>query len=313
MRLHRTGTVGAALAVVGLVATACGSGGGTNTASSSGKGKSGSAANKPAVKVGGANFSEATLLAYIYGDALKKAGFPVTFKTDIGPRETVQPALQSGQLNFEPEYAGNLLAYFNPNAAAGSASATAAALKPYLTKHHLTAGQVSPAADADSIAVNSQTEKAYHLNSLAQLAPVAGKLTFGGPPECRTRATCVPGMAKDYGIHFKGFKELDAGGPITVSALKNNQVQAARLFSTDPNIDRDHFTVLDDPKHFQDAGNILPEFSTKIATPELVSVTNKVSAALTTAGLRAMDGDVSNKQQSPQTVAQQFVTSHHLG
>ncbi|HLI24874.1 MAG TPA: glycine betaine ABC transporter substrate-binding protein, partial [Acidimicrobiales bacterium] len=101
MRVIRTGAVGAALAATTLVAAACGSGGGTSTGSSGSGSKSGS---KPHVIVGSQNFSESTLLAYIYGDALQKAGFPVTFKTDIGPRATVQPALQAGQINFEPEY-----------------------------------------------------------------------------------------------------------------------------------------------------------------------------------------------------------------
>jgi osmoprotectant transport system substrate-binding protein len=265
------------------------------------------------VIVGGANFSEATLLAYVYGDALKTAGFPVSFKTAIGPRETVQPALQAGQINFEAEYAGNLLAYFNPNAAAMSAAATAAALQPYLAKKGLEEGTVSRAADSDAIAVNSQTEAKYHLTSLAQLAPVAGQLTFGGPAECRTRITCIPGMAKDYGIHFKSFTELDSGGPITIAALHSNQIQVARLFSSDPSIAKYNFTVLADPKNFQDAGNIVPEFSKSVATAQLVTVVNQVSATLTTADLIAMNSQISNAQTSPQSVAQQYVSAHHLG
>jgi osmoprotectant transport system substrate-binding protein len=303
MRLNRTGAVGAVLAAVALVATACGgSGGGTKSSTS-----------KPAVTVGGANFSEATLLAYIYGDALKNDGFPVSFKTGIGPRETVQPALQSGQINFEPEYAGNLLAYFNPNAPAASAADTATQLTPYLAKHNLQAGQPSAAADADSVAVNSQTEAKYNLTSIAQLTAIGAQLTFGGPPECRTRTTCLLGLQSDYGIHFKSFKELDSAGPITVNALKNNDIQVGRLDSSDPNIDADHFTVLADPKHFQDSGNIIPEFANSIASPELIRVANQVSAALTTAELRQMDGQITNSQDSPQSVAQQFVSAHKLG
>lgn len=301
MRLNRTGAVGATLAAAALIAAGCGGSGGSTKTSS-----------KPAVTVGGANFSEATLLAYIYGDALKNDGFPVSFKTGIGPRETVQPALQSGQLNFEPEYAGNLLAYFNPSAPAASATTTAAELAPYLAKHNLEAGTPSAAADADSIEVNSQTEAKYHLTSISQLTPIGSQLTFGGPPECRTRTTCLVGLMTDYGIHFKSFKELDAAGPITIAALKNNDIQVGRLDSSDPSIDADHFTVLDDPKHFQDSGNIIPEFSKSVGTPELIKVANQVSAALTTAELRQMDSQIA-AQNSPQSVAQQFVTAHKLG
>jgi osmoprotectant transport system substrate-binding protein len=315
MRAIRTGAVGAALAVVTLVAAACGSGGGTSTGSSGSSSGSGSkSGSKPHVIVGSQNFSESTLLAYIYGDALKKAGFPVTFKTDIGPRATVQPALQSGQINFEPEYVGNLLAdFYDSSAGAMSAQATAAALKPYLAKHNLEEGNVSQAADSDAIAVNSATESKYHLSSIAQLAPIADQLSFGGPPECRTRVTCIPGLEKDYGIHFKNFVELDAVGPLTINALKGNQVQVARLDTSDPSIKKYHFTVLADPKHFQDAGNIIPEFAKSIATTQLLSVVNTVSATLTTNDLINMNSQIENSQESPATVAQNYVSAHHLG
>lgn len=302
MRSNRTGAVGAILAAVALLATACGSGGGTSTTTGS---------SKPALTIGGANFSEATLLAYIYGDALKNDGFSVSFKTGIGPRETVQPALQSGQINFEAEYAGSLLAYYDPSSASLSAAATASALQPFLTQHNLAESTPSAAADSDSIDVNSQTEAKYHLTSIDQLAPLGGQLTFGGSPECRTRKTCLVGLTSVYGIHFKNFVELDSAGPLTVNALKGNQVQVADLDSTDPHIDSDHFTVLADPKHIQQSGNILPEFAKSVATPELIKIANAVSSALTTSELRSMDAQLAN-QVSPQTVAQQFVSTNHL-
>ena len=32
--------------------------------------------------------------------------------------------------------------------------------------------------------------------------PLAGGLTFGGPPECGSRPYCLPGLAKVYGLRF---------------------------------------------------------------------------------------------------------------
>ena len=42
--------------------------------------------------------------------------------------------------------------------------------------------------------------------------------------------TCQSGLKTVYGITFKSFKALDAGGPLTVTALSANDVQIARMF-----------------------------------------------------------------------------------
>lgn len=302
-------------ATTSATAGSSGSSGGSGTSGASGGGAAQAPPGAPPIVIGGANFSESTLVANIYGGALRKAGWKVTVKSDLGPRETVQPALESGQLNLVIDYAGNLLSdYYDSAAGAMSPQATATALAPYLAKKGLKAANVSAAADSDAIAVNQQTASKYHLTSLTQLGAVAGKLTFGGPPECRTRITCLPGLKSDYGVTFKSTNtSLDAAGPETIAALKNNQIQVGRLDSSDPSIASDHFTVLDDPKHFQDAGNLLPEFSVKIDSPQLEAVLNQVSSTLTTSDLVQLNGEISSKQKSPASVAASYLSSKNLG
>ena len=87
---------------------------------------------------------------------------------------------------------------------------------------------------------------------------IASKLLLGGPAEFQTRADGVPGLQKIYGVTFQGFKVLDTGGPLTVTALKNGQVDAADLFTTDPAIKANNFVVLTDPKSDFGAQNVLP-------------------------------------------------------
>src|SRR5206468_4297713 len=48
---------------------------------------------------------------------------------------------------------------------------------------------------------------------------------LGGPPECPTRPFCQVGLEKTYGLHFDGFVSLDAGGPLSKTALKQGKVQ----------------------------------------------------------------------------------------
>src|SRR5215207_8003905 len=58
---------------------------------------------------------------------------------------------------------------------------------------------------------------------------VAGQLTFGGPPECPERPFCLPGLQETYGIEFAEFIPLDVGGPLTVEALQNGDIDVALL------------------------------------------------------------------------------------
>ena len=97
---------------------------------------------------------------------------------------------------------------------------------------------------------------------------MAEDLTLGGPPEWKTRATGVPGLKKVYGLEFKAFRPLDAGGPLTVSALKNGQVDRRPTCSppTRPSRPND-FVVLEDPKSLFAAQNVVPLITKAKATP----------------------------------------------
>src|SRR5947207_6724699 len=100
----------AAFGIVGLVVAvlvaACGSGGGTTSPKSAGSPTT-AVVNKNAgttITVGSFNFGESEILANMYADILKKAGFNVVVKAKLGNREVVEPALESGQIDLVPEY-----------------------------------------------------------------------------------------------------------------------------------------------------------------------------------------------------------------
>jgi osmoprotectant transport system substrate-binding protein len=307
MRLSRMSTLAAAVLAVATVATACGS-----TKSSTSPGTTGSAP-KPSISFGAENFTENEVLAYVYSDALKAAGYSSSVKPNLGSRELIEPALESGAFDATVEYLGNYLAFLNPKVGNLSVTGTVAALQPLVAKKGLSLGSVSQAADSDAIAVTQANATKYHLASIADLTSVASQWTFGGPPECATRITCVPGLKQYYGVVFKSFKSLDEDGAITHTALQNGNVQAARIFSSDAVVAQDHFLVLADPKNFQGAGNIIPVVRSGKATPGVLAVLNQVSAALTTADLVQFNLAVSVNHDDPTSVASQFVTAHHLG
>ena len=193
------------------------------------------------VVIGAADFPESQILAAVYADVLNAAGFSASVKT-IGNRELYEPALERDEIQVVPEYVGTLTEFLNkrqngPNApakASGDLQATMTALKALGGKAHLTFGQPSQAADQNAFAVTKAFADKYAVTSLSQLAATCTSgLVLAGPPECKTRPFCEPGLEKTYGLKFDGFLSLDAGGPLTKAALQKGQAALGLVFSSD--------------------------------------------------------------------------------
>ncbi|KQT75952.1 glycine/betaine ABC transporter substrate-binding protein, partial [Aureimonas sp. Leaf460] len=239
--------------------------------------------------VGSADFPESQLLATIYAKALAAKGVATDVRASIGSREVYMPALLDGSIDLLPEYAGAALSYLDKSATAHSPADVATALKAALPEG-VSMLTPSPAQDSDAVSVTRATAEKHKLKTIADLAPVAAEFVLGGPPEWKTRKEGVIGLKDVYGLEFKSFRALDVGGPLTVSALANGQVQAANLFSTDPALAANDFVVLEDVKNLFPAQNIVPVISTPKASETVTKTLDAVSAALTTEDLVKMNG-----------------------
>ncbi|HYX44669.1 MAG TPA: ABC transporter substrate-binding protein, partial [Acidimicrobiales bacterium] len=272
---------------------------------------SGGAAEKT-VTIGALNFTENAILASIYEGALQSRGVKVTVRPNLGSREIVAPALERGEIDLYPGYAATDLEFYNKGAgeATPDPQATAEKLRLRLTGKGITALEPSPAVDTNAFAVTKATAEKYKLKKLSDLAPVAGELRLGGPPECPTRPFCAAGLEKTYGIVFKDFKALDPGGPLSKAALENGDVDVALIFSSDGAIPAKGFVVLEDDRHLQNADNVVPIIRTGAATEEVRQVLNKVSAALTTDDLAELNKRADVDKEDPEVLAKGWLKDH---
>jgi osmoprotectant transport system substrate-binding protein len=294
-----------------LALAACGGGGNPLANNGSGAASSGNAASTSIV-VGSANFTENQILAEIYAQALQAKGVNVTKKLSIGSREAYFPGLQDGSIDLIPEYTGVLLQYLNKSATETDADAVYGALQKALPPT-LTVLEKSSAEDKDAIVVTKDTATKYNATSIADLAANCGQLTFGGPPEFKTRPDGIPGLQKTYNCTFKDYKSLDAGGPLTVAALKNGDVQAADIFTTDASIVANNFVVLQDPKNNFAAQNVVPLINKSKVNDTVTQTLNAVSAKLTTDELTKLNAESSSDTKpSPETVAKNWLSQNSL-
>jgi osmoprotectant transport system substrate-binding protein len=269
------------------------------------------------ITVGSFDFPESVLLAEIYGEALAADKIPVRILPNLGPREVVDPALADGLVQLVPEFAGSALEFFSLGRLSATSDAAAAnrALAGSVAGRGLVAARPAPAQDANAIVVTAAAAARYGLRSIADLARVAPGLVFGGPPECPGRAYCLPGLKRVYGLRFKAFIPLDAGGPLTLQALEAKSIGVALLFTTDPAIPARHLVVLADDRGLQPAENITPLVRRDAIArygPHLLAVLNKVSALLDTGTLRDLDARVELAGQDPRLVAGSWLRAHGL-
>ncbi|NEC28963.1 ABC transporter substrate-binding protein [Streptomyces sp. SID8111] len=307
-RTRHTGATAVALTAAAALLAGCSSGDTSDNPLAGEKAEAGT------VVVGSNNFAESTLLADIYGEALRAKGIKVTYKHNIGSRETTYGLMKNGSITVLPEYNGSLLAYLDPEAEQKSAQDVNTAVKAKLDKS-LTLLESSPAEDKDSVALNARTAKKYGLtaaSTLADLKEAAPDLVIGGSPEFQTRRQGLKGLKDVYGLEFKSFKALDAGGPLTQEALTRDTVQAADIFTTDPTIVKEKFVVLKDPENLFGFANVTPLVNKEGLSQEGVDALNAVSAALDTEALLDLDAQVQLEKKDPLDVAKAWLKSAGL-
>jgi osmoprotectant transport system substrate-binding protein len=302
-RKLNSGRLLAGLLAVVFTAVACGS---SSTPATTSKGN---------ITIAGFAFSEGSVLAELYGQALQHDGYNVTFKLNLGSREVVAPAIKTNQIDLYIGYAATDLEYYNKGAgeANGDATATTAKLNSHLQTLGLVALTPSAAVDQNAFAVTKATQQKYSLNKLSDLQPVAGQLVLGAGPECPTRPYCLPGLMSVYGLHFKAFKALDTDGSLTRAAFKNGSIDVGLVFSSDGDLNSLGLVVLQDDKHLEAADNVVPILRQAVASDEVKKVLNEISAKLTTADLVQMNSQVQLEHQDADAVTKAWLESHNFG
>jgi osmoprotectant transport system substrate-binding protein len=293
----RKRTVGAILALSFVVA-ACGSGDG--------------AGDGEPIAVGSFAFNESVIVAEIYAQALEAEGFEVERKLNLGNREVVKPALESGEIDLVPEYVGTLASFLGATPTSDSESTWNDA-KAAFEETDVTLLDYSPAQDKNAYVVTAETAAEYGLSKVSDLQPVAGELVFGGPPECPEREFCLLGLMDVYGLEFAEFTPLDAAGPITIAALEGGEIDVALLFTTQGIIADKGWVSLEDDQGLNPAENLVPAIRTDVLDAygdDLSGLLNRISAALTTEDLTELNKRADIDQEDPAALATEWLISN---
>jgi len=304
----------AALGLMAVIAVGCGDDK-ADTASPGSDTPASAKIEGSTIVIGTQDFPESELLGQVYGQALTNAGYSVEYKKLGGFRDLVLAAFDSGEISFTPEYAASLLETVNENAgeASGDIDATFEKLTAALKPLDLTALTPSPAADSNGLAVTKETSESKGLTKISQLT---ADLKLGGPQNCKENPFCIPGLQRVYDVDLSAsFTPLDGGGPLTVKALSGGEIDVAVLFTTSAAAKPNGFVFLQDDKSLFNADNITPVVANATATEygnDMVTLVNKISAAMTTEKLLAMNDQFENEKLDAAEVAATFLKDNGL-
>jgi osmoprotectant transport system substrate-binding protein len=316
-RLTRTAAL-AVLAAVALLLAACSSSGSSNTASTGGGTSSSSGSsnvgNGKSITLGTKNFTEEFVVGALYQLALQAKGYKVVYKPNIGATEVVDKALTSGQIDAYPEYTGeSAVTVAGINTIATSPQQEYNLAKAFYTKRGQSMSAMTPFFDTDAIAVTKAYAAKYGLKTTADLKKIP-HFTLGARPEFQGRQQGAVGIQKVYGVNNFTFKSLALG--LQYQALDSGAINAADVFTTDPQLASGKYVVLTDPKHIFGFQNVALVINTKklnqLGGQQFMNIINQVNALLTTPAITAMNKAVAIDKQDPQTVAKTFLSANHV-
>jgi len=263
------------------------------------------------ITVGSKNFTEQKVLGEIYAQALGAAGYDVSKQLNLGDEKTALKALEGGDISMYPEYTGTaLLSFFGYTAdklPTDPDEAYDLAKKEFAGKN-LTAFEHTPYTNSNEVAVTQETADKYSLKTISDLEPVAGKLTLYGTPECRQRLDCLLGLQKVYGLKFKKFTPVAID--LRHEVLSKGQADVSIVFTTDPQIFKEKFVLLEDDKQ------MFPPFNSTLvarndvvdkAGPDMAKVIDMVDKGLTDDVMQELNARVDLDKQTPEEVAGQYL------
>ncbi|WP_052847157.1 ABC transporter substrate-binding protein [Streptomyces avicenniae] len=325
-RRHRTAllTVGG-IAALSLTLGACGGGDSLEEEGSGGSGGStepgeGGGESGGSLTIGGANFTEATIMAELYAQVLADAGYDTDIATVEG-RELYEPELESGGIDIVPEYAATLAEFLNaqvngPDAepvATSDADETVAALRELAEPRGLTVLDAGEAVDQNAFAVSQEFAEENDLQTLTDLGESGLPIRLAAGDECPERYFCEPGLEEVYGIDIT---EIDPRGVGTVQskqAVADGEDQLALVTTTDATLEDFGLVLLEDDQNLQLADNLLPVLNTESAgDPEIAAALDELTATLTTEDLIELNRQVDSERRQAEEVAREYLEEKGL-
>ena len=277
------------------------------------------AAEKPLIRIGARVFTEQTLLAEITSQYLNSKGYNAQVTGGLGS-SLARSALESGQLDMVWEYTGVSLVAYNHVTDKLDSQQSYDRVKELDAKKGLVWLHPSKFSNTYALALPQNVAQQYpHINSISDLDKVMRELADEKPlvaldTEFANRSDGLQGMVELYGMDLgrKNIRQMDSG--LVYTALKNGQVFAGLVYTTDGRLSAFNLKLLDDDKHYFPDYTAAPVVRTSYLKqhPDLEGLLKPLADLFDDETMRQLNARVDVNHESPSTVAADFLHQHPL-
>ncbi|AZE46602.1 Glycine betaine-binding protein [Pseudomonas chlororaphis] len=277
------------------------------------------AAQKPVIRIGARVFTEQTLLAEITSQYLRGKGYDTRVTGGLGSN-LARSAHESGQLDMLWEYTGVSLVAYNHVTEKLDSQQSYERVKELDGKKGLVWLTPSKFSNTYALALPKNVADAYpQINSVSDLKHVLDAERqehhlIALDTEFANRSDGLQGMVKLYGMDLtrKNIRQMDAG--LVYTALRNGQVFAGLVYTTDGRLNAFNLKLLDDDLHYFPDYTAAPVVRQAYldAHPQLAADLKPLAELFDDETMRQLNARVDVDHESPSAVAADFLRQHPL-
>lgn len=277
------------------------------------------AAEKPLIRIGARVFTEQTLLAEITSQYLNSKGYNAQVTGGLGS-SLARSAHESGQLDMVWEYTGVSLVAYNHITDKLDSQQSYDRVKELDAKKGLIWLHPSKFSNTYALALPQKVAEAFpQINTVSDLnkalrEPQNKEALVALDTEFANRSDGLLGMVKLYGMDLtrRNIRQMDAG--LVYTALKNGQVFAGLVYTTDGRLSAFNLKLLDDDLHYFPDYTAAPVVSKAYldAHPDLEGLLKPLADLFDDETMRQLNAKVDVDHESPSKVAAEFLRQHPL-
>ncbi|MCF3192379.1 MULTISPECIES: glycine betaine ABC transporter substrate-binding protein [Pseudomonas] len=277
------------------------------------------AAEKPLIRIGARVFTEQTLLAEITSQYLNSKGYNAQVTGGLGS-SLARSAHESGQLDMVWEYTGVSLVAYNHITDKLDSQQSYDRVKELDAKKGLIWLHPSKFSNTYALALPQKVAEEFPgINSVSDLnkalrEPDNKKALVALDTEFANRSDGLQGMVKLYDMDLtrRNIRQMDAG--LVYTALKNGQVFAGLVYTTDGRLSAFNLKLLDDDMHYFPDYTAAPVVRKDYldAHPDLEGLLKPLADLFDDETMRQLNARVDVDHESPSKVAADFLRQHPL-
>ncbi|MCJ0975617.1 glycine betaine ABC transporter substrate-binding protein [Pseudomonas sp. PS1] len=275
------------------------------------------AQEKPLIRIGAKVFSEQRILAQMTAQYLQSKGYRTRVVAGLGST-VARSAQENGELDLNWEYTGTSLFAYNNQTEVLPPDESLARVRELDAAKGLIWLEPSRFSNTYALAVPREVAERDGITTISDLARVVNDTDephlIAFDIEFANRPDGLAPLVKRYNLQLtrNEVRQMDPG--LVYTALRNAQVYAGLVYTTDGRLDEFDLVLLEDDRQYFPDYTAAPVIRRDVlqANPELADLLAPLARLLDDDTMRSLNARVDIGHETPSAVAADFLRQHDL-